>query len=216
VSQDFHARAPLLAALLLASCASSTFTETWRDPGYASRPVERVLVIGITLRDEALQSSFENALALELRLRGYQVATASSIFAPWQLDAETVLGYAKEKNGDLIIQLGLVNRTSSTLVPSTYQAVPLPSGVPSPYSSGLGGPTGGPTYGFTLIQQPGQVNQDLEVMAEIQVYSLRTGGVVWRAQSKTINVRGDQEAAEVLARALVSDLGKAGILVHRP
>lgn len=214
MAKHLHVRAPVLAALLLASCASSTFTQTWKDPGYASRPVQRVLVIGITLRDEALQASFENALALELRLRGYQVATASSLFAPWQLDAETVLGYAKEKDGDLIIQVGLVNHTSSTLVPSTYQLVSLPNGMPTPYSPGLGGPTGGPPYGFALIQQQGQVNETLEVMAEIQVYSLRADRLVWSAQSKTINVRGDQEAAEVLARALVNDLGKAGILVH--
>lgn len=214
MAKRFHVRAPFLAALLLASCASSTFTQTWKDPGYASRPVRRVLVIGITLRDEVLQASFENALALELRLRGYQVATASSLFAPWQLDAETVLGYAKEKDGDLIIQVGLVNHTTSTLVPSTYQLVSLPNGMPTPYSPGLGGPTGGPPYGFALIQQQGQVNETLEVMAEIQVYSLRVDRLVWSAQSKTINVRGDQEAAEVLARALVNDLGKAGILVH--
>jgi hypothetical protein len=214
VSTHVHARAPIVAALLLASCASSTFTQTWRDPGYASRPVERVLVIGITLRDETLQASIENALALELRLRGSQVATASSLFAAWQLDADTVLGYAKEKKGDLIIQVGLVNHTSSTLVPASTQMVSLPNGMPTPYAPGLGGPTGSPTYGFTLIQQQGQVNENLEVMAEIQVYSLRTDGIVWSAQSKTINVRDGQEAAEVLARALVNDLGKAGILVH--
>jgi len=215
VSTHAHARAPLLATLLLASCASSTFTHTWRDPGYTSRPVERVLVIGVTLRDETLQASIENALAFELRLRGYQVATASSVFAARQLDAETVLGYAKEKKGDLIIQVGLVNHTSSTLIPARTQLVSLPTGMPTPYSpEGLGGPTGGAPYGFTPLQQPGQVNESLEVMAEIQVYSLRVDRLVWSAQSKTMDARDGQEAAEVLARALVSDLGKAGILAH--
>ncbi len=204
----------LLALPLVASCAASTLTQTYRDAGYEPRPIHRVLVVGYTVREDALQASFEEALATSLRARGYRVATASSVFEPWQLDEETVIRWLRENEGDLVVQVGLVTRSTATLVPASVQVSTTQGAGGTPYAPPATGNSAASPYWLSIRRQPGQVNEDADVMAEIKVYSPRTGRLVWTGTSHTFHARGDVDTAESIAIELTRDLGKAGILIH--
>jgi hypothetical protein len=197
---------PWLAVLALSACSTTKLAGTWHDPAYKPQPVKRVFVIGIMVREETFDASFENALAQALRGRGFLVATASSVFSPWQLDTEKVVQYVRENEVDLVIQQRLATHTTSAYTPPSTTLQTLGSNPP-------GGWYGSYSPGF-ITTQPGHVSEGSSVAAEIKVFHVRTDSLVWSATAATVNVLGDQDAARSLAAEIVKDLVDTGILVH--
>ena len=196
---------PLLACLLLSACSTTKLADTWHDPAYQPRPVNRVLVIGVLVREETFDASFENAMAQAIRDRGFQAATASSLFSPWQLDGEKIEQYARDNAVDLVVQQRIATHTTSAYTPPSSEFVTLAN--PS------GGWYGSYTPGF-VATRPGHVSEDTTVASEIKVFSLRSEALVWSGTASTVNVVGDQDAARSLAAEVVKDLVDTGILVR--
>jgi hypothetical protein len=198
--------ASLAALLVLSSCATTNLVQTWRDPNYRATPVNRIFIVGI-MPNDAYRVSFENALAQALVAKGFQAATASSVFPPGQLDKEKVQQYVSDNQVDLVIVQRLAKKTTAEYVPPTVAYVP-----PAPYYGGWYGAYG---YGYGAVYSPGYIDEQTSVMAETNVYSTRTQpeSLVWSGNSDTFNVQGAQDAAQSLSASLVNDLIKAGILV---
>jgi len=201
-----RACASTVALLLLSSCATTNLVQTWRDPKYVATPVKRIFIVGI-MPNDAYRVSFENALAQALQAKGFQAATASSVFPPGQLDKEKVQQYVSDNQVDLVIVQRLAKKTTAEYVPPTVAYVP-----PAPYYGGWYGAYG---YGYGAVYSPGYIDEQTTVMAETNVYSARTQpeALIWSGNSDTFNVQSAQGAAQSLAASLVNDLIKAGILV---
>jgi hypothetical protein len=201
-----RACASTVALLVLSSCATTNLVQTWRDPNYQATPVKRIFIVGI-MPNDAYRVSFENALAQSLQSKGFQAATASSVFPPGQLDKEKVQQYVSDNQVDLVIVQRLAKKTTAEYVPPTVAYVP-----PAPYYGGWYGAYG---YGYGAVYSPGYIDEQTTVMAETNVYSTRTQPelLVWSGNSDTFNVQDAQGAASSLSAALVGDLIKAGILV---
>jgi hypothetical protein len=197
------------ALLALGACSTTRLTGTWRDPGYATRPVARILVIGVLVRDDSPDASFENALAAALTRAGYKVVTSSMAFSPSDLDSDRIEKYVRDHRIDLVVQMRIAPRASSTYTPpaSAYQG--LPTNVPTGW---YGGWYGGWSSPGMLVTVPGHVSEGSSVEAEIKVFSLATESMIWSAASSTDNVVGDKDAARSLAAEIVRDMERAGVL----
>jgi hypothetical protein len=213
------ARFAAAALLLLSGCASTTMSQTWKDPADASRPVKKVLVLGLLLPGETFDPVFENAVALQLGLRGYRVMTGSGSGQGWtSRDAERIKQFVRDNGGDLVIQLAIVPGLSSQLVSTGGHAVvsvgnvPVPTSGMSPMSGPLGSPLG--PSPFMVASVPGQVNEQTRVYAAVEVFRPPDFGTAWRSMTDTEDARNREEASEVLAVALVTRLEKDGILVR--
>jgi hypothetical protein len=199
-----RAAAPLLTAALLSSCTTTNLVQTWRDPNYRSRPVRRVFVIAV-IPNDMYRVQFENAMAQALIAKGFQAATAASVFPPGQLDKEKVQQYVLDNQVDLVIVQRLNKQVTAEYVPPTVAYVP-----PAPYYGGWYGAYG---YGYGAVYSPGYMTEETNVIADTNVYSVNPEALVWSGNSNTFNVQDGQGAAQSLASSLVADLIKAQILV---
>ena len=189
------ASAAALAALGVSGCASLSLTQTWRDPNYRSRPVNRVLVVA-AMPAKANPAQFENALAQALGAKGFQATTRSSVFPPGRIDKVKVQEYIDANGVDLLIMAHL----------STEAAAPVAVTTTVSQSTGWYGAYGGATATSTTI------SQGTDVSARIDVYDVRTepDTLIWSGVSNTVDLQG---AAQSLAAALTNELTKAQILV---
>jgi len=197
-----RACASTVALLVLSSCTTTNMVQTWRDPNYRATQVNRIFVIGI-MPNDAYRVTFENALAQALLAKGFQAATASSVFPPGQLDKEKAQQYVTDNKVDLVIVQRLTKKTTEVYVPPTAY-----------YTGGFYGAYGY-AYGGGMAYSPGYMSEETNVVAETNVYSTSTRPetLVWSGQSNTFNVQGAQSAAQSLSASLVADLITAGILV---
>ena len=200
-----RACASAVALLVLSSCTTTNMVQTWRDPNYRATPANRIFVIGI-MPNDAYRVSFENALAQALLAKGFQAATASSVFPPGQLDKEKVQQYVKDNKVDLVVVQRLTKKTTEVYVPPTAYHT---GGYYGAYGYGYG------MYGGGMAYSPGYMSEETNVVADTSVYSTSTSPekLVWAGASDTFNVQGAQGASQSLAASLVADLIKAGILV---
>jgi hypothetical protein len=154
-----------------------------------------------------IRVTFENSLAQALTAKGFVVATASSVFPPGQLDKDRVAQYVMENQVDLVIVQRLTKQVTQEYVPPTVAYVP-----PAPYYGGWYGYYG---YGYGAVYSPGYMTEDVNVIAETNVYTARTNpeALVWSGSSNTFNVQSAQGAAQSLQNQIVADLIKAQILV---
>ncbi len=140
------------------------------------------------------------------------MTTGSAIFQPWELDEKTVVRFVKESHVDLVAEFDLVSTTQSTMTPATTTLATAPGPVGSPFSPDAGPGGGGQPWGFAVVRQPGRVTEDTDVMAEIKVFSVPAGKLVWSGVSRTFHARGDADVGDSLSVALLKDLSRAGIL----
>ncbi len=201
-----RASALALAAVALSSCATTNMVQVWRDPNYVAQPVKRIFVVAIIPNDQ-YRVTFENAIAQALIAKGFDAATAASVFPPGQLDKDAVTAFVKEKGVDLVVVQRLVKQTTTEYVPPTVAYVP-----PAPYYGGWYGYYG---YGYGAVYSPGYYTDETTVKAETNVYAPKNEEkLVWSGASSTFNFQDAQSGANSLAAALVGDLVKAGILVR--
>ena len=206
MTRAFRTAAMALATLAITSCASTNMVQVWRDPNYVATPVNRIFVVGV-VPNESYRVTFENAIAQALIAKGFQSATSSAVFPPGQLDKERVVAYVKENNVDLVVVQRLAKQTQVDYVPPSVAYVP-----PAPYYGGWYGYYG---YGYGAAYTPGYYTENTIVQAETNVYAAKPAeSLIWSGNSNTFNFSSAQEAATSVAASLVSDLIKAGILVH--
>jgi len=76
----------VLVILAILGCATTTLTKSWRNPDYVGRPLNKLLVVGVTT-DSDLRRSFEDQFVKELRAAGVE-AVPSYVVLPEAGQAE--------------------------------------------------------------------------------------------------------------------------------
>jgi hypothetical protein len=189
------ASAAVVVAIGLSGCASTSVTQLWRDPGYRSRPGQRVFVVA-AMPGHANPAQFESALARELNARGFQATTRSSVFPGGHLARIQVQEYVSSHGIDLLVMERLTTEASA---PSSVTTTVV-------QSNGWYGAYGGVAASSTVV------TQGTDVVAKIEVYDVRTepDTLVWSGESNAIDIQG---APQSLASVLAGELMKAQILV---
>ena len=184
-----------LAALGVSGCASLSLTQTWRDPNYRSRPVNRIFVVA-AMPDNARPAQFEIALAQALTAKGFQATARSSVFPTGRIDRHKVQEYVAGNGVDLLVMERLTTEAAAPVAVTTtvYQ------------SGGWYGAYGGASATSTTI------SQGTDVSARIDVYDVRTEPdmLIWSGVSNAVDMQG---AAQSLSAALTNALVQAKILV---
>jgi hypothetical protein len=184
-----------LVALSVSGCASTSITQLWRDPGYASTPEVRVFIIA-AMPGSANPAQFERALAQALTAKGFQASTYLSVFPPGRVDKLAVKKYVADNRIDLLIMERLTTEAAAPVVVTSTVA----------QSSGWYGSYGAVASTSTVV------SQGTDVTARIEVFDVRTepDTLVWSGQSNAVDLT---TAAQSLSAVLTEELMKARILV---
>ena len=196
-----------VALLVLSSCTGTKMVQTWRDPAFEAHPVKRIF-IACFMPSDAARVTFENTLAQALLDQGFLSATSTGVFVNDPVDKEKITAFVRANQIDLVVVQRMIKHTDLAYLPGTLDYVPA-----SAYYGGYWGAYG---YGNGFSYSSAYVEEDTTVRTETTVYSTHASPevLVWSGASDTFNVQSALGGAQSLAKSLVTDLVKAGILVQ--
>lgn len=193
----------VFAALLLGSCASTELTSVWVDKEYGGS-VDRILVVGID-KEPRHRRIFEDAFVAGLGDRGIYGKASYTVQGlpaePYAEDIEAILPQ-ESVNGVLAVRL-LGVEESTVYHPPTVEMIPYRY-----YDSFTG-------YYRTVYEQvhrPGYYSNHTIVTMESNLYDVATGGLVWSAQSQSIDPKSADTVAGELAGQVIKGVQKSGFL----
>ena len=203
-------------ALLLAGCATTTFTSIWKAPD--AQPLQFKAgdkVVAMVVADSTgLRRSGEANLADELDKRGLKGIPAYTLIPDADIKDEAKAKAAIEASGAvgviLMRPMGKEQEISST--PSTYYGGAY-YGRP-----GYGGMWGGGYYGYGWgggVYDPGTIRTDTYVSIETVIYDLRQNKLVWAGQTKTMNPSDVEGFVTELATAVSKELRESGMVAGK-
>jgi hypothetical protein len=185
----------LIAAMMLASCASTELINQWSNPDYTSPSFKRVMIIGVS-RQVGIRRTFEDEFAAQLKAAGVDALPSYQYIQEEGQVEETRLKQAVAQAGaDAAIITRLVRREQRTEVtPGFYQPAPA-YGFYGWYSSGWMG-----------YYEPPRVYQYEVYISETSLYDMIKNQVLWSGTAQT-TAPGDinkeiKSYAEIMIRAL--------------
>ena len=198
----------IITGLLSACSPSSRITGTWKKPEFKGAYSD-ALVAAMT-RNVASKSTIENDLSAALTGRGVLVTKSMDIFPP---------NFAKEIGKDAmmrkirrntairaIVAVSLINKeTTSHYVPGSYG-----------YAPGFAyyNRFWGYNIWYPALYSPGYYAQDKIYYLQTNVYDVKSGELVWSAQSETYNPGNLSGFSRQLANLIGEKLIADGIFRH--
>jgi hypothetical protein len=209
MSRNWTHCAPLAAALLVAGCATTSFTSTWKAPD--AQPLtfkagDKVIAL-VVAKQTALRRSGEANLADELDKRGLVGVPAYTLIEETEITDE---GKAKRKidasgaAGVVVIRPMGQEKEVSTYSTGYYGA---------PYYGGFWGGYYG--YGWGGAWGGTEVRTDTYVSLEILIYDLRQNKLIWAGQTRTLNPSDVEGFVIEIAAAVSEQLRASGLVAAR-
>lgn len=207
----FGLLAVALIPLLLINCGSSThITGTWSNPDVNVTGYNAILVTALTPNVVA-RRAVEGSVVEELQSKGVNAKASINVFPPNfmnnQPSKEEVLDKVREENMKGVLTITLLDTQEDTrYVPGTTAYAPYPR-------YGYYGSFGG-YYGmyYGQVYDPGYYSTSRTYFIENNLYDVASEDLVWSAQSKSYDPSNIESAARSLAKALVYEMSKDGIL----
>ncbi len=186
---------PVLLALALASCATTTFESTWRSPD--SRPISLAGKKILTLfpeESEGTRRAAEDALAREVSARGAQGVPGYSVLSGDELKDKTAAKAELEREGiaGIVVMKKVGEKQELGYVPGAERHF-------------WGGAWGA---GWST----GYVTTDTVVRVETRVFSLERDELLWAGISETLNPSKLEPFIEELAQAVADQMREEGLL----
>lgn len=195
----------LMIGSILISCSPSTkITGSWKSPELGSDRFEDIFIIGLT-ENFINRKIFEEDMAKVLSERGVKSQISVNALKPGQsiykTSASEIEDAVKTKGSDAVLTMGLIDQTSETR-----------------YVPGSAYPMAG--YGFRgyygyyggMAYSPGYYSEDKSYFIEIKLFDVKSGNMIWSAQSETTNPGKVESAAMEFTRVVVDRMVKDGIL----
>ncbi len=189
-----------LMCLLLAACASTNLTDSWKDPG-TTGPVsfDRIVVVFMSA-NESVRRIAEDALVRRAD-PGQAVASYTIISQEEVRDTESAADKLRAANFDGAIVMRVIGRD---------QQLSYSPGMT--YPSHYGGFYGYYGYGWPAVYQPGYLQADTVVTVETNVYSVTDDKLLWSGVSETFNPSDVAKAVNDVADAASRELRRQGLL----
>jgi len=190
-------RACLLGAviLMLAACASTTLTNSWRDPAYKGPLLKKVMVMAVSTQP-SVRRVFEDEFVSELKAAGVEATASYTLIAQdGKADEATLQQAVRESGASGALISRLVRRETKTQVtPAIYPPVP---------AFGFYGWYSAAWIGY---YEPPTVYQYDVVTSETSLYDIDAQRLLWAGTTETFspsNVRKDtKELAKLIIDAL--------------
>ena len=188
------------ATAILAACANTKLTSSWKDESLAKVPFAKVLVV-FQNKDEGLRRALEDEMAKGIpnATPAYQVLSDAEI-----KDVKSAQAKVKSAGYDSTVIMRVVSVEKETsYVPGTMAMGP------SPYGRMWGGGWG---YGWNAAYDPGYLRTDKILTVGTTIYSSADDKLVWASQSETFNPdampKAVQDIVAANAAAVKQALGK--------
>jgi hypothetical protein len=184
----------------LAACSGTRLGDVWQDPGYGGGPLRNVAVF-VLGADPAVRRFAEDEFVRRLPMNTRGLAGYGFVPAGEQGDPEKVRARIRESgfDGAIVARLAGVDGGSSGTggverIPISYRTL-------------------GDYYASTTqaVEQPGY-RAPTTVRLQTNVYAVASEGLVWSGSSRTFNPEAAREVAGDVAKVVVEQLQKAGIL----
>lgn len=175
----------------------------WRSPDYTGGPLNRILVVGVA-KEDLSRRIYEDGLAAALSGDGTTAVSSYRQVPGTGRPSEARLKSAVRAGGFdglLVTRLRKVDSQTTYVPPRTYT-------VPRHYVTCYGYIT----TAYDVVHHPGYLRQDTIVQLETNLYDARTDQLLWSGRSDTMNPKSVQDAIDSVARALASELRKAGMV----
>ncbi len=203
--------AVIVFSLSVMSCGTSTnITGTWQNPEMTVTGYDAILVTVLTPNVVA-RRAVEGSMVEELRSKGVKAQASIDVFPPnfmnTQPTKEEVLTKVRDENMKGVLTVALLDTQEDTrYVPGTTAYAPYPR---YGYYGSFGGYYG--TY-YGRVYDPGYYTTSRTYFIENNLYDVDSEELVWSAQSRSYDPSNIESAARSLAKALVYEMDKAGIL----
>ena len=182
------------AVLLVASCASVSVTNQWKDPSWSGPPAANVLVIGVS-RSDTTRRLFEDTFVRDLTAAGVRASASYASIPPGD--------GGSAKLGDVVKSTG-----SDAVLVTRVQRVEDRINV-TPTGPGYGGFYG--WYGGAWASTP-EVTQTTLVTLETSVWDPRTEKLVWTVTTRGVLSSDIPRTTQQLSATLIPKMKADGII----
>jgi hypothetical protein len=194
----------IVAAMVFASCASTTLQSAWYDTSYQGGPFKRILVVGVgaNLTDRRV---FEDIFAQKLTSAGTP-AIPGYQFLPDDARANEPgwnAGVAKS-GADALLLVRVLGVDTKTQVSTTMVPGPLYYG---PYYGGWWGPS--------MVAVP-QITQYDVANVETHLFDVKTRRVIWAGTTQTFNPTTVAKETPGFAGLIIGQLAQRGLIAAPP
>lgn len=199
--------------LALAACKTTTatsFSQSYRNPGYEETVFKKVLVIGVA-QDAPSRKAFEDALASAIANEGGTAAPSYAVLPNDEKLSEDELHAVIERDGVdgvLVTRLLSIEKATESYTPPKKYNNPQTRYYPGGwgYGYGYGGFYG--FYGTTYAEAhtPGYFDTSTTLKLETNLYSVATNELVWTGQSETIDPDSIEDARASVTQAVAKKL----------
>ena len=207
-----------LAALAMGACArTARLDSTWRDPGFRSGSLNRLLVVAVG-RTPLERRLFEDRFVAELRGKGVDAQASYQSIGDARVDSALVEAQMHRAGCDGIFVSRVVDRQT---VRRYYGDGYGPVGYYPGFRGYYGPPSGyhagwWPYYsvGFSNVTGGSFAVEDQRVSVETNLYRHDNGQLVWSGLSRQWLAAGDPPGSETesVVRALVTELARSGVV----
>ncbi len=192
-------------ASLLASCATTSLVDTWRNPGIPSVRFHKVLVVSIT-RIEEKRRLFEDVIANELRASGVEAVSSYTLLpTDGKPDQKALSKAVKESGADAVLTVQTVRVEEQMYVQSSYPYYDYwyPTGPPWYYYG---------DYGMVPFYGPPYISTYEVASIQVNLLEARTDSLIWAANLQTSEPGKVVTVSKDLARLVAQALAKAGLI----
>lgn len=188
-------------AIFIASCATTTVTDVWKDKAYKGKAQKIVVIMVAKLPD--MRNLFEDRFAGELQGRGNDAIQSYNIIPMEQLrEKELVKSKIRSSGADTVLLSRLVDtKTIESYTPGIINAIP------NSYYEWGG------YYDVVLAEADYGHTGNVEVAyLETNVYDVKTGKLIWSSHSKTNRTEGEQQLINTFIQIMIKKLASSGII----
>lgn len=190
--------AAALCAVALAGCASTRFTNTWKDPNFTGGPLKKIVVMGVT-DEEGKRRTFEDIFAARLRAAGVDAVQSYRLIPEdGKMPRERIDAAVRQAGADGILITRVVRIDQKTQYSPGYVSVVPAVGFYRDF------------YGYYssawTFHTPPQVQQFDVVTLETNLWQAKSGELVWSGTTQTFAPGEFQREAAAFSDLLVNAL----------
>ena len=192
----------ILAAGLLAACASTSLVNQWKSPDYSGGPMRKVIVVGVA-KQPSVRRVFEDEFVAKLKASGVEaIPSYSQIGEDGQADPAVLEQAVSKLGADGVLVTRLVKRDTETQVTGGgYYGPVAPMGLHGWYSSA-----------WTGYYEPATVYQYDVVTLETSLYSPQQSKLVWSGTTETFAPADVKKETSGFADLIIGTLRKQGVI----
>jgi hypothetical protein len=208
-----HVAGFIFLILLLAGCASSNITSSWKQPGSPAIYYNKILVIGVIREaDQSFREQMENHMAGDLRDKGYNAFSSYALYGPHgfdNMDSLAVYNKLRKDSVDGVITIVLLDKEKEKYyVPGHVYYTPY-----GPHQNRLW------TYYYNMqvrIAEPGYYQEYTKYFWESNFYDLAKKQLIYSVQTQSFDPSSAQSLAHEYGKMIVDNMLTPQLMLQKP